>query len=48
MSRIFATPLQFETFVFRAMSSCFTKQIGVDGAVKETKGIQFSLGFFGM
>ena len=28
MSRICATPLQFETFVFKAISSCFPKQIG--------------------
>ena len=28
MSLILATPLQFETLVFEAMSSCFPKQIG--------------------
>ena len=28
MSRILATPLQFDTFVFKTISSYFPKQIG--------------------
>jgi len=40
MSRILATPLQFETCVFRAISSCFPYQIGGYLQAKVTKMAQ--------